>query len=175
MIQPMPNTITQLRLRPVSRDAFAPFGTLVEMNRPTTAVNEGTALRHDVHAFAAADARAGFRLVTSIYDAEARDLRALRILERHANSPQLIMPLGGGDHAVIVCLSRSNGGPDFETLTAFRCASRQGVIYRPGLWHHPIAALGRAAQFLVQSWQEGSDADCEIVTVTARGILVDAA
>jgi ureidoglycolate lyase len=39
------------------------------------------------------------------------------------------------------------------------------MIYRQGTWHHPILALGVAARFLVQSWQDGTASDCEIVSV----------
>lgn len=169
----MLGTHTRLRSQPISQAAFAPFGRLVEMGRPAVAVNEGTALRHDIDAFWAADAPQGFRLITSIYDAEARTLpHVLGILERHPNSAQLIVPLGGSGHVVAVCLSGADGRPDLASLTAFRCSASQGVIYPRGLWHHPIAALGTRAQFLVQSWQDASDDNCETVSISCRGIVV---
>jgi ureidoglycolate lyase len=171
----MLNAQIRLRLQPISSESFAPFGKLVEMAGPTIAVNEGTALRSDVDAFPADDALPGFKLVTSIYEAEARDLpQPLRVLERHVNSAQLIMPLGGAGHAVAVCLSTRDGMPELSSMAAFRCSAHQGVIYRHGLWHHPIAALGMAAQFLVQSWQDGTDADCEIIPVVEHDIAVSA-
>ncbi len=154
--------------------SFRLFGTVVDMGEPAIRVNDGTALRHDVDAFAAADARAGFRLVTSIYDAAARDLlKPICMLERHPNSAQMIMPLNGEGHLVIVCGNASDGAPEFGTLTAFRFSARQGVIYRPGLWHHPIFALGRQTRFLVQSWQDGSATDCEILAIRPRTIAAD--
>lgn len=171
----MLDTHTRLRSQPISRAAFAPFGRLLEMGSPAVAVNQATALRHDVDAFRAADVPQGFRLITSIYDVEARTLPpVLGVLERHPNSAQLIMPLGGSGHLVAVCLSGADGRPDLASLTAFRCSASQGVIYPRGLWHHPIAALGTRTQFLVQSWQDASDANCEIVSIAGRGIVVGA-
>ena len=73
---------------------------------------------------------------------------------------------------MIVCLSGSDGRPDRATVAAFRCSPRQGVIYRSNLWHHPIAALGASAQFLVQSWQDATEGDCEIVSTGPDPILV---
>ncbi len=163
-----------LTLQSVDHHRFQPFGTLIEMGLPATRVNEGTAMRHDVHTFAAAEAPAGFRLVTSIYNAEARSLHEpVGTLERHPHTLQLIMPLGGEGHAVIVCDSGPDGAPNLATLTGFRFHARQGMIYRRGVWHHPILALDRPTQFLVQSWQNGSDADCEIVSIPPKTVVVD--
>ncbi len=169
----MPQT-PNLRLGAVRPDLFAPFGAVVEMGRPAVAVNGGTALRHDVDRFTASAARTGFSLVTSIYEATAQDLpRPVGLLERHRNSPQLIMPVSGDGHAVIACLSGPDGAPDLSTLAAFRFTARQGMVYRPGLWHHPILALGQPAHFLVQSWQDGTEADCEIVPIAPTTVVGD--
>lgn len=169
-----PQDAQRLPLRSADAASFRSFGTVVEMGGPAISVNDGTALRHDVDAFAAADARGGFRLVTSIYDAEGRDLlKPISMLERHPNSAQMIMPLGGEGHLVIVCGNAQDGAPELGTLTAFRFSARQGVIYRPGLWHHPIFALGRQTQFLVQSWQDGSADDCETWPILPWTIAAD--
>lgn len=146
---------------------LAPFGRLVEMGWPAMTVNEATALRHDVDAFAAAAAPRGFRLVTSIYQAEAQVLpRVIRLMERHRNSSQLIMPVTCAAHGVIVCMSGADGRPDLDTLCAFQFTGRQGMIYGPGVWHHPILALRTPAEFLVQSWQDGTADDCDIAPIT---------
>ncbi len=163
----------RLSLQPITRQSFSPFGELVEMGAAAISVNEGTALRRDVGAFPAIEAPGGSTLITSVFEAKARDLpQRLGILERHANSAQLITPLGGAGHAVVVCLTGRDGMPDLASIVAFRCSANQGVVYRRGLWHHPIAALGMAAQFLVQSWQDGSDADCEIVPLGDQDVAI---
>jgi ureidoglycolate lyase len=159
-------------LRVGRSDLFAPFGTIVEMVEPATPVNGGTALRYDVDVFRASEVKAGFGLVTSIYDADAQKLPfPISMLERHPNSRQLIVPIKGEGHTAIVCLSGPDGGPDLGTLSAFRLTARQGVIYDEGLWHHPILALVSRAQFLVQSWQDGTEGDCEIVSIAPTMIV----
>lgn len=155
-----------LVLREVRADRFAPFGTVVEMGSPSVPVNGGTALRHDLDAYPVPETSAQFRLVTSIFEAQAQSLpRAVQLLERHPSSRQLIMPICGSGHAGIVCLSRKDGTPDVGTLVAFRFGEQQGMIYGRGIWHHPILAIGRPARFLVQSWQDGTDGDCETVAM----------
>jgi ureidoglycolate lyase len=163
-----------IMMRSGRSDLFAPFGTIVEMVGPAIPVNGGTALRHDVDVFPASEAKAGFDLVTSIYDADAQKLPLpINMLERHPNSQQLIVPIKGEGHTVIVCLSGPDGAPDLGTLSAFRLTARQGVIYYRGLWHYPILALVSRAQFLVQSWQDGTEGDCEIVSIAPTTIAAN--
>ncbi len=158
-----------LRVIPVTKAAFEPFGWLVETSDSGRPVNNGTAHRHDIHAHAAADVRPGSRLVTSIFKAKQQPpTSAISMLERHVNSVQLIMPLDGAGHIVVVSRASADGTPDLSTLAAFAFSASQGMIYRHGLWHHPIMAIGSDARFLVQSWQDGSAADCEILAIQAR-------
>ena len=164
-----------LLVAPVTTAAFAPFGWLVETGDAGRAANNGTARRHDLHAHAAAEVRRGTRLVTSIFEAKRQQPTcAIAMLERHVNSVQLIMPLDGAGHIVVVSQAKKDGTPDLSTLAAFSFSASQGMIYRCGLWHHPIMAIGADARFLVQSWQDGSAADCEILAVDA-GTLVPGA
>ena len=158
-----------LRMIPVTKAAFEPFGWLVETGDSGRAANNGTAHRHDIHAHAAADVRPGTRFVTSIFAAKRQQPNAaITMLERHVNSVQLIMPLDGAGHIVVVSQAREDGTPELSTLAAFSFSASQGMIYRRGLWHHPIMAVGADARFLVQSWQDGSAADCEILAIEAR-------
>lgn len=162
-------SLSPLRIRPVTQAAFEPFGWVVETGENGRAANNGTARRHDVHAHPAVEVRAGTRLVTSIFAAKRQqpDI-AITMLERHVNSIQWIVPLDGTGHVVIVAQDGTDGRPDPATLAAFSFSASQGVIYRRGLWHHPIMAVGSDARFLVQSWQDGSAADCEVVAIESR-------
>lgn len=155
-----------LPIRPVTQAAFEPFGWIVETGQIGRDANNGTARRHDIHAHPAVEVQVGSRHVTSIFEAKRQQPSlAITMLERHVNSIQLIVPLGGEGHVVIVSQAGEDGLPDLSTLAAFSFTPSQGMIYRRGLWHHPIMAVGSDASFLVQSWQNGSAADCEIVTI----------
>lgn len=161
-----------LPVLPVTKAAFEPFGWVVETGESGRDANSGTARRHDIHAHAAADVRPGSRHVTSIFDAKGQEPdRPIVILERHANSLQLIVPLSGSGHVVVVAQDGADGLPDLSTLAAFSFSAAQGLIYRRGLWHHPIMAVGSDARFLVQSWQDGSPADCEIIAIEPHALL----
>ena len=155
-----------LHIQPVTQAAFEPFGWIVEAGENGRAANNGTARRHDIHAHPAAEVRTGTRLVTSIFAAKRQQpALVISMLERHVNSIQWIVPLDGAGHVVIVAPDGEDGRPDLARLTAFSFSAAQGVIYRRGLWHHPIMAVGSDARFLVQSWQDGTEADCEIIAI----------
>jgi ureidoglycolate lyase len=148
--------------RPMSAEAFANFGTVIQPIGNSTTVNAHTAHRYDVDRQPADRAKAGYALVTSIFDTQVRALPLLvKRLERHPYSRQTIMPINGAGHLTIVCQADADGAPDLDTLCAFLCTGPQGIIYRENVWHHPIASIGRAALYLVQSWQNGSESDCE--------------
>ena len=163
-----------LQLAPISDEAFAPFGQIVQVGGSGMLVNGGTAHRYDIHAFPGREVDPSLSLVTSVFRADGLTLpRMIRMLERHPRTAQLIVPISAQAHVIVVCSSQNDGSPDPNTLQAFHLGAHQGVIYEPSIWHHPIVAVGRESLFLVQSWQDGSDHDCEIiaidpVSITAR-------
>lgn len=67
---------------------------------------------------------------------------------------------GAGRYLVIVC----GGGeaPDLGTLQAFVAQPGEGITYRPGVWHHPLVALDREADFACLVHEDGSAGDCEL-------------
>jgi ureidoglycolate lyase len=155
-----------LPLARISRSAFAPYGRVVQVDGAGMLVNDGTARRYDVHTFPGSKVESSLSLVTSIFKADGLTLpRPIRMLERHPRTAQLIVPITAIAYVIVVSLSRSDGAPDLRTLRAFRLGEDEGVVYRPLVWHHPIIALDRKSLFLVQSWQDGTDRDCEITSI----------
>ena len=73
----------------------------------------------------------------------------LRLLERHPYSSQVFVPLNVGKvkgYLVVVCLNNEDDDkPDLSTLNAFVVPSTQGISYYPGVWHHPMIALGEVS------------------------------
>jgi len=82
-------------------------------------------------------------------------------VERHPHSAQLFMPLTGGRYLVAVCKSDACGAPVPSTFAAFIARRTQGIAYRPGVWHMPIAALDENADFLMFMWESAGAEDCE--------------
>lgn len=133
--------------RPLSAQAFAPFGEVIELHgAERIAVNQGSATRfHDLATIDATEA--GGRPSLSVFRAEPRaEPVQLRLMERHPLGSQAFVPLGTAPYLVVV--APDIGGRPGE-LFAFLARAGQGVNYARGTWHHPLLALRERSDFLV--------------------------
>jgi len=133
-----------LRPEPLTREAFAPFGTVVETAGATAIpINQGTTMRY--HALAEADPGPDGRAILSIFVAMPRPTPvAITMLERHPLGGQAFMPLAARDWLVVVAEA-----PETAQLRCFRATGYQGVQYKRGVWHHPLLVLEPHHAFLV--------------------------
>jgi len=149
---------------PLSAEAFAPFGQVIECaGHAGYAINEGSSQRFTDLAQLEADAEG--RLALSIFRAEARQAPfALSCLERHPLGSQAFMPLHGQAFLVVVAERRPlPTQPVPESLRVFVSNGRQGINFRRGVWHHPLLALS-AGDFLVAD-RLGPGDNCEAVDI----------
>jgi ureidoglycolate lyase len=148
-----------LLVRPLAREAFAPFGEVIEaQGAKSYAINDGRATRY--HDLAYIDAlQAGGRPVISIFRTEpAVSPLVVRTLERHLLGSQAFVPLHGEPFLVVVAPPLAGGLPG-EPL-AFLTDGRQGINFKRGTWHHSLLALHGQCDFLVVD-REGASEDCE--------------
>jgi ureidoglycolate lyase len=148
-------TELSLQVVPLTREAFAEFGDVIEAGAAKTLypVNSGTATRY--HDLAEVDtAQQGGRTVVSIFRSQPRELPfAVTMLERHPLGSQAFVPLGDARYIVVVA-------PDPQSPPRAFLAQGQGINYRPGTWHHPLIALDRLSDFLVID-RAGPGANCD--------------
>lgn len=133
-----------LRTEPLSREAFAPFGTVIETEgAQAIPINQGTTLRYN--ALAEADPGPDGRSILSIFIGIPRTLPIeISMLERHPLGGQAFMPLI--DHPWLVVVAEK---PEGEHLRCFKASGVQGVQYKRGVWHHPLLVLEPNHAFLV--------------------------
>ena len=154
-----------LTAEPLTAEAFAPFGDVIQMaGHVPRMINEGTCERFDD--LAPVDVLAnGGRPLISIFKAAPRPLPfEVRVLERHPLSSQAFYPLNGMPFLVVVAEDGDAGAPRFERIRAFRAAGDQGVSYRRNTWHHALLAIGRTSHFLVVD-RGGPEENCQEVVV----------
>ncbi len=145
-----------LVLQPLTREAFAPFGDVIEAaGARTMTINEGTTTRF--HDLAAVDtASEGGRPLINIFRGQPRPRPIdIRMMEYHPLGSQAFMPLQASDYLVVVATPADEVGPD--DLVAFRAEGTQGVNYRARVWHHPLLVLQPDHDFLVVD--RGGDGD----------------
>jgi ureidoglycolate lyase len=140
----MPQTLI---VRPLTRDAFLPFGEVLEADPSTMKlINGGNTQRF--HALARAEAEGeGARVILNIFRGQPRRFPyELTMMERHPFGSQSFSPLSGRPYLVIV--SEDEIGRPSEPQ-AFLARGDQGVNYRRNVWHHPLMTLAEASDFLV--------------------------
>jgi ureidoglycolate lyase len=136
-----------LDILPLTRQAFAPFGDLIETDPASMRlINGGNTERH--HALAAPDLSGeGARIVLNIFRGKPRLFPyAIDMMERHPFGSQSFTPLSGHPFLVVVA-EDERGRPG--TPKVFLARPEQGVNYHRNVWHHPLMTLGSVSDFLV--------------------------
>jgi ureidoglycolate lyase len=139
----------------IEATAFAPFGDVVRALRTDGRTEWSDALKNT---------RANARI--SLYTSAARAVRLpveLSVMERHPHSFQTFIPLDTSRYLICVAPNGAGDLPVLESLRAFIVGAGTGITYRANIWHHPMMALDRLAQFAVWMWRSGGDDDEEFV------------
>ena len=147
--------MTRVRIEPLTKEAFAPFGEVIETEGSSWyPINAGTTERY--HKLATVEA-AGPEPVLGISIFRGDGFRfpvRLSVLERHPIGSQAFFPISGNDYLVVVA-EGAGDRPDPEKIRAFLAKPTQGVNYRSGTWHHPLLCLEREGDFLVVDRVDG--------------------
>lgn len=144
----------KLLIEPLTREAFAPFGEVIEADTvPPKLINDGYARRFDD--LAAIDvATEGGQVQINWFVASARPAPiAIKMMERHPLGSQLFMPLNGSAWLVVVCTDPRIA----SSYRAFSVTGRQGVNYARNCWHHPLLVIEETSPFLVVDRKGGGD------------------
>ena len=141
-------TRIDLKLEPLTAEAFAPYGDVMEVCEANKIIpiNYGKTERH--HDLATVDvADENGSPVISIFRSVPTQLPfQVKIMERHPLGSQAFMPLTGNPYVVLVAPA---GELDPGQIRAFFVQTRQGVNYHKGTWHHYCLGLNISNDFLV--------------------------
>ncbi|MDH1262704.1 ureidoglycolate lyase [Pseudomonas sp. GD03944] len=146
-------------IEPLSKEAFAPFGDVIETEGSDFfMINNGSTRRY--HKLATVEtAQPDDNAIISIFSAEALDMPlTIRMLERHPLGSQAFIPLLGNPFLIVV--APRGDAPESELVRAFRSNGRQGINYHRGVWHHPVLTIEKRDDFLVVD-RSGSGNNCD--------------
>ncbi|SDB84353.1 ureidoglycolate lyase [Paraburkholderia lycopersici] len=161
-----------LRMEPLTREAFAPFGDVIEIEGARHfPINGGTTERF--HDLAGIDVNeAGGRPIVSVFRAQPRAWPfEIAMMERHPLGSQAFVPLGDAWYAVVVA---PTGEFDPTRMRAFRAGRGQGVNYAKGVWHHPLLVFERVSDFVVID-RGGGQPNCDEMVLDVPWRLAHAA
>jgi ureidoglycolate lyase len=135
-----------LRPEPLTRDAFAAYGDVIEMEGAQHyTINQGFAERFNDLALVDVETEGGSTNV-SLFLGQPRPLPvAIKLMERHPLGSQAFIPLQNRPWLVLVAADVS----DFASYRAFAASGLQGVNYARNVWHHPLLVFDADSRFLV--------------------------
>jgi ureidoglycolate lyase len=144
----------ELIARPLTAEAFAPFGDVVEpLAKPGRAYFE-TSLGN---LRPAATPKLWILTKNPVPDLPLE----IKALERHEFSSQSFVPIEVDRWLVVVAPHAAQGGPDMQRALAFIANARQGVSYKPNTWHCGLNVFGKPARLTVFMWLDGTAGDEE--------------
>lgn len=134
-----------LKLRPLTSEAFAPFGDVIEVSGEVDKyINQGKCARyHDRAVLDFNDGRAGI----SVFQSEAFSLPIkMEMVERHPDGSQAFLPLS--DKPFVVVVAPDQDGTPGQPI-AFITTPGQGVNYHRNIWHGVLTPLHAPGLFAV--------------------------
>lgn len=164
--------VTSIPILPLTPEAFAPFGNVIQAytdhnaaprGTKITPANQGTASKF--HKLALPDSsytgKSGATTGVSVYRCDPLPRGKewdVKVLERHPYTTQAFIPMGGagslgktGDgldnpgnaYLVVVAKTGMDDQPDLKTLRAFVATAAQGIMYNTAVW--------RKSPFIIQN------------------------
>ena len=142
--------VIRLTVRRMTREAFAPFGMLID-SRGAREIDLG----------------GGTPSLTGA-TAERRPFR-FEFMARHTRTMQAFAPLASSQAIICVAPPGVSDAPEVEEVVAFRVEGRLPYAYHKGTWHTPPFALGEWYSYLVIDRAGTLDDDYELADLkTAR-------
>jgi ureidoglycolate lyase len=148
-----------LRAQPLTSDAFAAFGDVIEASlNESEAMNEARFERFDD--LCTVDMGEDGPVAISIARCRAPTQLPIRVdrMERHPLGSQAFIPLQ--TCRMLIVVGPPGEGIDAADLRAFVTRPRQGFNYHRGTWHMPLIGFADGDQFLVID-RGGAEANCE--------------
>jgi ureidoglycolate lyase len=129
-----------MKIEPLTKVTFAPFGDVIEMAGTPLSINQGFADRFDDLCKVDGD---GIRV--SLFATRPRPLpMQINLMERHPLGSQAFYPLQDEEWLVLVCAD-----PHIETsYRCFKATGQQGVNYARDTWHFPLLVF-QPSRFIV--------------------------
>ena len=155
--------------QPLTREAFAPFGDVIEASDAVRhfTINAGNTERY--HDLAQIEAGPDGKVIVSIFRGQPRTLPfSVEMMERHPLASQAFIPMSGKPYLVVV--APAGAAPKAEDLRVFLARGDQGVNYATGVWHHPLLALETVCDFLVVD-RSGSTPNCDEVILDPGAVI----
>ncbi|RTR07027.1 ureidoglycolate lyase [Halomonas nitroreducens] len=159
----------QLEARPLTPEAFAPFGDVIDTRTSDYFhINAGRTRRYHDLARVETLGEQGRALISIFVSQPVSVPLDLNFLERHPQGSQAFVPMHEERFLVVVAPPGDAIAP--EKVRAFVTDGRQGVNYRAGTWHAIQSVLEGEGEFLVVD-RGGEGNNCDEIPIDIRVTL----
>lgn len=155
---------TVLPVVPLTKEGFAPFGDVIEMEGAEHyGINLGTVERYHDLAKIQVDHLNGGRPIVSLFRINTASSFPynFNLVERHPKGSQAFIPMF--DAPVIVVVAKCGEKVHTRDLKAFVTNGRQGFNYHAGIWHLPLMSDQVGRMFVVVD-RAGQGSNCDEFT-----------
>lgn len=136
----------KLELVPLTREAFRPFGEVIEMEGSAHyTINQGFTERFNDLCFVDVAMEGGTTNVSLFLGQPRPAPIAIKLMERHPLGSQAFLPLQDRPWLVLV----AEDVHDHSSYRAFTATGQQGVNYARNVWHHPLLVMDAGSRFLI--------------------------
>lgn len=137
-----------LTVRPLTKEAFAPFGEVIECDGAENfPINKGFTQRFHKLASVVLGQQGDEAIINLFRSQRWPHPVALSMVEQHPQGSQAFIPMDQRPFLVVVADKDAQGQPN--QLHAFVTNGAQGVNYGLGVWHHPLLILAAEQDFIV--------------------------
>ncbi len=144
--------VIRLKVQPMTREAFAPFGVLID-SRGSVEID-------------LCDGRPSLTGAT----AEPRPMK-FDFMARHRRTMQVFSPLAQSQSVIAVAPPSAGDAPEIEKVAAFLVNGLLPYAYHKGTWHTPPFPVAEWASYLVVDRSGTLDDDWELVDLrVARAV-----
>ena len=163
---------TQISIEPITQRSFSEYGDLITTDGATNPipVNQGRGRKYAMPSHFTGKDTSIQATRSSLYSISPSTLPfILTLMEKHPHSTQLFIPMAAADFLVIV--SQGDDRPDLGTVKAFMARPDQGIHYKQGIWHAPLAVINGTSTFYCHTFDLDDGKDTVEYRLTPQEII----
>lgn len=164
--------IRKIKVQPLTKEGFAPYGTVVDWPSPEDHLDCRNSDRFDFFPKLCTFKCDSGVMQVGIATHYKRPYRTVN-MERHYKTEELMVPL---TNPIIIAFAKNKGmdpaeEPDINDVEAFLINTQQGVVVNTGVWHWTPMAVGGDSRIICIFAEDTSPNDVDVHKFPAGEVL----
>lgn len=156
-------SIRKITAQPLTKEAFAPYGTIIDWPSPDEKLDVRNSDRFDFYPKLCTFTCDSGVMQVGIATHYKRPYRTVN-MERHYHTQELMVPL---TNPIIIAFAKNKSmdpseEPDINEVEAFYISTEQGVVVDNGVWHWTPMAVGGDSRIICIFAENTSPGDVDV-------------